>query len=67
MITEQLAGQRNVSYSNETTVPDSVPETTVLHTESGETTVLDALGTNQASGFVIEHEITFIHTNEVIV
>lgn len=66
VITEQLVGQQNVSYSNETTVLDSAPETTVLHTESGETTVLDSSGSSQAPGFVIEYEITFIHTNEVI-
>ena len=66
VITEQLAGQQNTSYSNETTVLDSAPETTVLYPESGETTVLASFETSQGHGFVIEYEITFIHTNEVI-
>lgn len=66
VITEPLADQQNVSYSNETTVLDSVSETTVLFAESGETTVLDSSEINHELSFVIEYEITFIHTDEVI-
>lgn len=66
VITEQLAGQQNISYSEETTVLDAVSETTVLYPTSGETTVLASSEDNQMQSFVIEYEITFIHTNEVI-
>ncbi len=66
VITEQLAGQQNINYSEETTVLDVAPETTVLYPESGETTVLASPEDNQVQAFVIEYEIMFIHTNEVI-
>lgn len=84
IITEQLSGQQNISYGDETTVLGTASETTVLCPQAGETTVLDApaeeppyvetvsYGEEPAyveepfQAFVIEYEITFIHTNEVI-
>ena len=57
-------------YGSETTVLNQeyyVPETTVLNQEyyGSETTVLNAQTWNNE--FVIEYEITYIHTDEVIV
>lgn len=66
VITEQLAGQSTNAYSEDTTVLETAPETTVLFSLSGETTVLDTSDVVNAQGFVIEYEITFVHTNEVI-
>ncbi len=70
--TEQLVNEAQQSY--ETTLLDDSRsnETTVLNTGgSGETTVLDQGRTdesvNGSNTFTIEYEITFIHTDEVIV
>lgn len=64
---------------NETSVLSGASETTVLTSEltgGGETTVLSGEGTGNettllssagnACGFVIEYEITYVHTDEVI-
>ena len=71
MKTEKISPGGYESVSNETTVLDCSSETTVLNpiqeettvlnTNQGETTVLE-----QPSVFVIEYEITFVHTSEVI-
>ena len=65
--TEKISSVR-LSPANETTVLTGElsaysPETTVLSEEtvSDETTLLDT-----SSGFVVEYEITYIHTDEVI-
>ena len=52
---------------NETTVLNTGGnETTVLNMGGNETTVLNMSGTDTASAFIIEFEITYIHTDEVI-
>ncbi len=80
MSTEKLDVQAGIEPAGETTLLDGASgssETTVLTSEltgGGETTVLDGgagetsvLQTPSYTGeFVIEYEITFIHTDEVI-
>lgn len=64
MATEKISTQE--LPPEETTVLDVANETTVLDTSgTGETTLLDAVDT--PATFQIEFEITFIHTDEVIV
>ena len=68
MITEKISTQQlDVEESvEETTLLNVTEETTVLSGDSGETTVLNSY---EQSGqvFVVEYEITFIHTDDVIV
>lgn len=79
MATEKIGTQKLTVTSNETTVLNtgsSLDETTVLSAESGVTVVLDGMNEttvlnpqmSQSSNniFVIEYEITFVHTNEII-
>lgn len=72
VITEKISTQRlaPVEGADETTVLAPANETTVLDSGYGETTVLQAEATVDATpvvqGFEIEYEITYIHTNEVI-
>ena len=65
MATEKISTQELPPEANETTVLDTANETTVLNSEAGETTLLDAQP-DAAPVFQIEYEITFIHTDEVI-
>lgn len=72
VITEKLVTQGITPEepANETTVLYPADETSVLEGDYGETTVLQGTAENpvenSAQGFVIEYEITFIHTDEVI-
>lgn len=77
-LAEEAANETTVLGSNETTVLDGGNETTVLSGGAGETTLLDSMPmmnettllspSMMPSGiFEIEYEITFIHTEEVIV
>lgn len=77
IITEQLAdkpgaAETTVLSAAETTVLDAASETTVLSPEYGETSVLDTpMMPSQpepvpTQEFVIEYEITFVHTSEII-
>lgn len=65
VITEKISTQKldPVELAGETDVLSAVEETTVLHSEMGETAIL---AEQPMQEFVIEYEITFIHTNEVI-
>lgn len=65
MATEKISTQELPPEANETTVLDAANETTVLNSEFGETTLLDAQS-DVAPVFQIEYEITYIHTDEVI-
>lgn len=68
MITEKISTQQlDVETSaEETSLLETAEETTVLFSDSGETTVLNA-DEQGSQVFAVEYEITFIHTNEVIV
>ena len=85
IITQQLSGQQQAGPADETTVLSTAAETTVLSSDVGETTVLDAAPAPvpvpapmpapasvpaaesiPVQSFVVEYEITFIHTTEVI-
>lgn len=61
--TERLNGQYMEDGSGETSVLDEQNGTTVLSQPVGETSVLEP---QEEQGFVVEFEITFIHSNEVI-
>lgn len=64
MATEKISTQELPPESYETTVLEASNETTVLEQNATETTVLTPiLDTVQ---FVIEYDITYIHTNEII-
>lgn len=65
MATEKISTQELPPQANETTVLDTANETTVLNSEAGETTLLDAQP-DTAPVFQIEYEITYIHSEEVI-
>lgn len=60
------ADETTLLATNETTVLTGANETTVLDSGFGETTVLDVGQQNPAPAFVVEFEITYIHTSEVI-
>lgn len=65
MNTEKISTQElPYEMTDETTVLSYENETTVLDNTAGETTVLDQAINEQP--FVIEYEITLIHTNEII-
>lgn len=68
MITEKIATQqlRVEEPAGETAVLTATEETAVLNPDAGETTVLDGTNEPVAQEFTVEHEITFIHTSEVI-
>lgn len=64
MATEKISTQELTSEHYETTVLEVSDETTILEQSAYETTVLTSvLNTVQ---FVIEYEITYIHTDEII-
>lgn len=68
IITEKISTQRLSAedYTDETAVLTASEETAV-DTSMGETAVLHAEeNTHPEQAFVVEYEITFIHTNEVI-
>ena len=82
MATEKISTQKlSETTGNETTILDSNEttvlsnnETTVLNSNFGETTLLDSTAIanettllSQSMIFEIEYDITFIHTDEVIV
>ncbi len=52
--------------AGETVLLRSAEETSVLDPGTGETAVLDAVNQQPEQTFLIEYEITFIHTDEVI-
>ena len=69
--TQQLATEAQQAYETSLLEDTGSSETTVLSTSgAGETTVLEQTameqGADNSNVFVIEYEITFIHTNEVI-
>lgn len=64
MSTEKISVSMDVS--GETTLLEASNETTVLTSVSSDTTVLEP-AINSVTTFTVEYEITFIHTNEVIV
>ena len=69
--TQQLAAEAQQAYETSLLQENGSNETTVLNAESaGETTVLGQnaveQGTDNPDVFIIEYEITFIHTDEVI-
>lgn len=66
VITEKISTQRLSAEegADETAVLTASQETTVLDTGVGETTLLS---TEAQQPFVVEYEITFVHTTEVIV
>ena len=69
--TQQLAAEAQQAYETSLLEENGSNETTVLNTSgAGETTVLEQTAVEQGAGntniFVIEYEITFIHTDEVI-
>lgn len=69
--TQQLAAEAQQAYETSLLEDTGANETTVLNTGSaGETTVLEQTameqGADNSNVFVIEYEITFIHTDEVI-
>lgn len=66
MATEKISTQELPPEANETTVLDAANETTVLNSEAGETTLLD-VQPDTTPVFQIEYEITYIHTEEIIV
>lgn len=69
IITEKISTQRLSAedYTDETAVLTASEETAVLDTSMGETAVLHAEeNTPTEQAFVVEYEITIIHTNEVI-
>ena len=73
-ITEKIAPQQldALENGNETTLLNQSNDTTLLSAESGETAVLNAEAVMaqpipQSQLFEIEYEITYIHTNEVII
>jgi len=60
-----------LSAANETTVLSAANETTVLSSPAGETDVLSPVNevpspVQTVQAFTVEHEITFVHTSEVI-
>ena len=76
-ITEKISTQRLpgtevssetvvLNEGNETTVLSQIPESAPVPSICTETTVLQQREEENDSSFVIEYEITFIHTNEVI-
>ena len=71
--TQQLAAEAQQAYETSLLEDNGSNETTVLNTSAsgaGETTVLEQTvveqGVDNSNAFVIEYEITFIHTDEVI-
>ena len=69
--TQQLTAEAQQAYETSLLEDTGANETTVLNTGSaGETTVLEQTameqGADNSNVFVIEYEITFIHTDEVI-
>lgn len=69
--TQQLAEEAQQAYETSLLEDNGSNETTVLSSSSaGETTVLEQSaveqGVDNSNVFVIEYEITFIHTEEVI-
>lgn len=66
MATEKISTQELPPEASETTVLDAANETTVLNSEAGETTLLD-VQPDTTPVFQIEYEITYIHTEEIIV
>lgn len=68
VITEKISTQQlDVEEpAGETALLSPAEETSVLNSGIGETAVLDASEQTVAQAFTVEHEITFIHTTEVI-
>lgn len=64
MATEKISTQELPLETDETTVLNSFNETTVLEVSSCETTVLTPFA--ETNAFVIEYEITYVHTEEII-
>ncbi len=69
--TQQLVAEAQQAYGTSLLEDNGSNETTVLSSSgAGETTVLEQTAVEQGAGniniFVIEYEITFIHTDEVI-
>ena len=71
--TQQLAAEAQQAYETSLLEDNGSNETTVLNISAsgaGETTVLEQTvveqGVDNSNAFVIEYEITFIHTDEVI-
>ncbi|MBR6051027.1 MAG: hypothetical protein IKP68_07470 [Clostridia bacterium] len=69
--TQQLAAEAQQAYETSLLEDNGSNETTVLSSSgAGETTVLEQTAVEQGADnsniFVIEYEITFIHTDEVI-
>lgn len=69
--TQQLAAEAQQSYETSLLETNTSNETTLLSSDgSGETTVLDQSAVEQSPdssvAFVIEYEITYIHTEEII-
>lgn len=64
MATEKISTQELPLESDGTTVLNSLNETTVLEASSCETTVLTPV--TETNAFVIEYEITYVHTDEII-
>lgn len=65
-LTEDSYDTTLLGTENETTVLSQVPEAASVPSLTTETTVLQRWEEENDRSFVIEYEITFIHTNEVI-